>query len=95
MTEYGQQSQFRDTAGLDAVKARELAGRLELRAKSPAEVEARQAYLDLLGVEAGECVLDVACGSGAVTRDIARGVVDIKPLLGRVPWGLADNARPA
>ena len=22
-------------------------------------------------------------------------VVDIKPLLGRVPWGLADNARPA
>ena len=33
MTEYGQQSQFRDTAGLDAVKARELAGRLELRAR--------------------------------------------------------------
>jgi len=74
MTEYGQQSQFRDTAGLDAVKARELAGRLELRAKSPAEVEARQAYLDLLGVQAGECVLDVGCGSGAVTRDIARRV---------------------
>ena len=22
-------------------------------------------------------------------------VVDIKSLLGRVPWGLADNARPA
>ena len=74
MTEYGQQSQFRDTAGLDAVKARELAGRLELRAKSPAEVEARQAYLDLLSVQAGECVLDVGCGSGAVTRDIARRV---------------------
>src|SRR5712691_11717794 len=74
MTEYGQQSQFRNAAGLDAVKARELAGRLELRAKSPAEVEARQAYLDLLGVQAGECVLDVGCGSGAVSRDIARRV---------------------
>jgi SAM-dependent methyltransferase len=74
MTEYGQQSQFRDAANLDAVKARELAGRLELRAKSPSEVEARQAYLDLLDVQAGECVLDVGCGSGAVTRDIARRV---------------------
>jgi SAM-dependent methyltransferase len=74
VTEYGWQSQFRDAARLDAAKARELASRLELRAKSPAEVEARQAYLDLLGVQAGECVLDVGCGSGAVTRDIARRV---------------------
>jgi len=100
MTEYGQQSQFRDTAGLDAVKARELAGRLELRAKSPAEVEARQAYLDLLGVQAGECVLDVGCGSGAVTRDIARRVgpagrvvgVDPSPQFLVVARELADAA---
>jgi SAM-dependent methyltransferase len=74
MTEYGRQSQWRDTAGLDAEKARELAGRLELRAKSPAEIEARAAYLDLLDVKAGERVLDVGCGSGVVTRDIARRV---------------------
>ena len=100
MAEYGQQSQFRDTAGLDAVKARELAGRLELRAKSPAEVEARQAYLDLLGVQAGECVLDVGCGSGAVTRDIARRVgpagrvvgVDPSPQFLVVARELADAA---
>jgi len=74
MTQYGEKSLWRDTAGLDATKARELAGRLELRAKSQDEIEARQAYLDLLGVTAGERVLDVGCGSGVVTRDIARRV---------------------
>jgi SAM-dependent methyltransferase len=74
MTEYGQQSLWRDTAGIDAARARELARRLELRAKSPDEIEARAAYLGLLGVKAGERVLDVGCGSGVVTRDIARRV---------------------
>ena len=74
MTEYGRQSLWRDSAGLDAAKARELAGRLELRAKSQDEIEARAAYLDLLGVTAGERVLDVGCGSGVVTRDVARRV---------------------
>jgi SAM-dependent methyltransferase len=74
VTEYGQQSLWRDTAGIDAARARELAGRLELRAKSLDEIEARAAYLDLLGVKAGERVLDIGCGSGVVTRDIARRV---------------------
>lgn len=74
MTEYGRQSQWRDTAGLDEAKARELAGRLELRAKSQDEIEARAAYLDLLAIQAGEHVLDVGCGSGVVTREIARRV---------------------
>jgi ubiquinone/menaquinone biosynthesis C-methylase UbiE len=74
VAEYGRQSHWRDTAGLDATKARELAGRLELRAKAQDEIEARAAYLDLLGVKAGERVLDVGCGSGVVTRDIARRV---------------------
>jgi SAM-dependent methyltransferase len=74
MTEYGSRSLFRDTAGLDAIQARELADRLELRAKSPDEIEARAAYLGLLNVAEGDRVLDVGCGSGVVTREIARRV---------------------
>jgi ubiquinone/menaquinone biosynthesis C-methylase UbiE len=65
---------WRDTAGADAARARDLASRLELRAKVDDEAEARQTYLDLLGVTAGERVLDVGCGSGVVTREIARRV---------------------
>jgi len=74
VAEYGSRSQWRDTAGLDATKARELAARLELRAKAPDEIEARAAYLGLLGVAEGNRVLDIGCGSGVVTRELARRV---------------------
>jgi len=74
MTEYGRQSQWRETTGLDATKARELTDRLEFRGRSQDEIEARAAYLDLLGVKEGERVVDIGCGSGVVTRDIARRV---------------------
>ena len=74
MTEYGSRSLWRDTVGLDAIQARELAGRLELRAKAQDEIEARAAYLGLLGVAEGDRVLDVGCGSGVVTRELARRV---------------------
>lgn len=70
----GRLSQWRDTGGLDRAKARELAERLELRAKAQDEVRAREDYLGLLGVHAGERVLDVGCGSGVVTRALARRV---------------------
>src|SRR5215510_14314026 len=74
VSEYGQQSLWRDTATANAERARDLAARLERRAKADDEVAARDTYLGLLGIAAGERVLEVGCGSGAVTREIARRV---------------------
>ena len=74
MTEYGRHSLFRDTDKADAEQARDLARRLERRARSEDEIAARDAYLGLLDIADGEHVLDVGCGSGAVTREIARRV---------------------
>ena len=74
MSEYGRESMWRDTAKAGPELARELAARLERRAKAVDEVAARDAYLDLLDIATGERVLDVGCGSGAVTREIARRV---------------------
>lgn len=74
VSEYGRQSLWRDTVAADTEKARELAARLEHRAKAPDEVAARETYLGLLDIVAGDHVLDVGCGSGAVTREIARRV---------------------
>ncbi|PYM11121.1 MAG: hypothetical protein DMD81_27845 [Candidatus Rokuibacteriota bacterium] len=74
-TDYGSLSLFRDPTNLDGERARELAFRnLEARGKSPDEVAARAEYLDLLGLQPGQRVLDVGCGSGVVTRDMARRV---------------------
>jgi ubiquinone/menaquinone biosynthesis C-methylase UbiE len=74
VSRFGQESIWRDTAAIDAERARDLAGRLERRAKAEDEVAARDTYLGLLNISAGERVLDVGCGSGAVTREIARRV---------------------
>lgn len=74
MSEYGRESLWRDTAAVDARQARDLAARLERRAKAHDEVAARDTYLGLLDITAGERVLDVGCGSGAVTREIAERV---------------------
>jgi ubiquinone/menaquinone biosynthesis C-methylase UbiE len=74
VSDYGHESLWRDTATADAERARDLAARLERRAKAEDEVAARDIYLGLLDIAAGERVLDVGCGSGAVTRDIARRV---------------------
>jgi len=91
---------WRDTAMADAQRARDLAARLERRAKAPDEVAARDAYLGLLDIAAGERVLDVGCGSGAVTREIARRVgsgglavgLDPSPALLAVARELAHEA---
>jgi len=100
VTEYGQESLWRDTASVDAERARDLVARLERRAKAADEIAARDAYLDLLAITAGERVLDVGCGSGAVTREIARRVgsrgvavgLDPSPALLAVARQLAKEA---
>ena len=100
MSEYGRESLWRDTATADAERARDLAARLERRAKADDEVAARDTYLGLLEISAGERVLDVGCGSGAVTREIARRVgpagravgLDPSPALLAVARELAHGA---
>jgi ubiquinone/menaquinone biosynthesis C-methylase UbiE len=91
---------WRDTATADAERARDLAARLERRAKATDEIAARDAYLGLLDIAAGERVLDVGCGSGAITREIARRVgrhglavgLDPSPALLAVARDLAQEA---
>jgi ubiquinone/menaquinone biosynthesis C-methylase UbiE len=48
---------------------------LELRGRHPEQIAIREAYLDLLGDVAGQCVLDLGCGTGVATRALARRVV--------------------
>src|SRR5262245_66439239 len=99
MSEYGRESMWRDTRTADPERGRDLAARLERRAKAEDEVAARDTYLGLLGICAGERVLDVGCGSGAVTRDIVRRVgraglvvgLDPSPSLLAVARELADQ----
>lgn len=71
---YGRFDRFHDSARADMATVRDLAERLELRARSADEVAVRAAYLDLLALGPGARVLEVGCGSGAVARDIARRV---------------------
>lgn len=100
MSEYGHESIWRDTATADNERARDLAARLERRAKAEDEITARDTYLGLLDISAGEHVLDVGCGSGAVTREIARRVgrgglavgLDPSPALLAVARELAHEA---
>lgn len=98
--DFGRLSVWRDSTGLDDKQAREHAARLELRAKADSEVAARDEYVRLLGVAPEERVLDVGCGSGAVTRTLVQRVapggravgVDTSPALLKVARELADEA---
>lgn len=65
---------WRDTVSADPERARDLVARLERRAQAADEIAARDVYLGLLDITAGDRVLDVGCGSGVVTREIARRV---------------------
>ena len=99
--ERGRFSLWREPQGFDEGRARTLAERaLELRGRAEDEVRARAAYLDLLNLAPGERVLDIGCGSGVVTRDLARRVgaggsvvgLDPSAALLTVAAELADDA---
>ena len=93
-TEGGRFDLFRDSARLAEAEARDIAERLERRGKSADEVGARAAYLDLIGLCPGAHVLDVGCGSGVVTRDVARRVGPVGRVVGVDPGaGFLDVAR--
>jgi ubiquinone/menaquinone biosynthesis C-methylase UbiE len=79
---FGRLSAWRDTAELNDAKARELAARLEHRARAEDESSAREEYLGLFGLAPGEHVLDVGCGSGVVTRAIAQRVAPDGKVIG-------------
>jgi ubiquinone/menaquinone biosynthesis C-methylase UbiE len=68
----GQLDRWRSDGPPDEARSRELAEFVELRAASPDEISTRGVYLDLLEMQPGELVLDVGCGSGVVTREMAR-----------------------
>ena len=85
---------WQDAASAGEEKARDLAARLERRGKAEDEIASRDAYLGLLEIAAGERVLDVGCGSGVVTRDIARRVGSAGRAVGVDPSpGLLEVAR--
>lgn len=71
---YGRLDMWQGISTIDLERAREICARLELRGRAEDEVAARAAYLDLIGVTPGERVLDVGCGSGVVTRAMAKRV---------------------
>jgi SAM-dependent methyltransferase len=95
----GRLDPWRTDAQPDAARVREMAERIELRGQAPAEIATRQAYLDLLEPRAGSRVLDVGCGTGVVTRELARRVqpggtvlgIDPNPDMLRVAKELADS----
>ena len=96
----GEQSPWRDSTRLDEQQAREHAARLELRARAADEIAARDEYIRLLGIVPGEHVLEVGCGSGAVTRVLAQRVapaghvtgIDASDTLLEIARNLAQDA---
>jgi ubiquinone/menaquinone biosynthesis C-methylase UbiE len=64
----------RAITGTEQPQVMELARLLELRGRGDEERAVRDTYLNIVGVHAGNSVLDAGCGSGVVTRELARRV---------------------
>src|SRR5690349_13245107 len=72
----------------EAAQVRELARLLELRGQAGDQIAIRHAYLDELGIQPGEHVLDIGCGTGVVTREVARRVGSAGRVVGLDPSSL-------
>jgi ubiquinone/menaquinone biosynthesis C-methylase UbiE len=81
----GRLDRWRSDQAMDEERGRELAEFVELRARSGDEVATRAAYLSTLSIRPGERVLDVGCGTGVVTRDIAHLLSNDGYVLGLEP----------
>lgn len=74
MTQARSRDLYSRTEELDEAMLRGIADVLELRGRHPQQVEIRAAYLDLVPDWAGRRVLEIGCGTGVVSREIARRV---------------------
>jgi len=98
--EFGRRSFWRDSSEINDEQAQEHAARLEQRASAASERAVRDEYVGLLGISSGARVLDVGCGSGAVTRTLAQRVApsglavgcDASGAMIKVARRLADEA---
>ena len=84
---------------IDEASLRTIAEVLEVRGRHPQQVAIRDAYLHGLGDLTEQRVLDVGCGTGVITRELARRVgptgrvtgVDPSPVLIEVAERLRDD----
>ncbi|MHA1571052.1 MAG: methyltransferase domain-containing protein [Alphaproteobacteria bacterium] len=63
---------FQSISEMDATSIQKIVDRLEFRGNDPSFVEMREAYLDRLAFDGSARVLEIGCGSGVVSRALAK-----------------------